>query len=833
MSKTKIYILILCIVLNFFCAQGQNNTQNIALINVLNELSKFHDVTFNYESRRLENIKVFPLPQNLSFSAKIKNLETQTHLIFTKVSNVVFTITEAITVCGYIKDASQNPLSGATIQGKTDDVISDDAGYFKIELSAFNEVLTIRYMGFKSIEREAKFFNLNDCETIAMVEDLQIMSPIVINSYLIQGIDKIQDGSTFIDYSKFTLLPGLIESDVLQTVQALPSVLSVDETVSNINIRGGSHDQNLLLWDDIKMYQSGHFFGLISSFNPQITQTATLINNGTGAAFSDGVSGTIHMRSDQNLQSKFKGSFGVNLLNADGFVDVPLGNRSSVQIAARKSTDDVKRTPTYDAYFERITQNTEAENNGSDVKNSEQNFNFYDTSLRWLYKPTDKDAFRLNFLLINNDLSFDETATLNGTLETRESNVSQNSIAAGFNYSRAWNNKLSTTLNIYNTDYKLQAINANILADQRFLQENSVSEYGIKFESLYHQKLWTFNLGYNFVESEVVNLNDIDFPRFVRRDSEVLREHAVFGQTYYENETKDFSVRSGVRLNYISTFNELLIEPRLSIRKTIGNHLEIEALGEFKHQNVSQIVDFQNDFLGIEKRRWQQTDNDSIPILKSKQASLGILYKKKGWLIDVKGYFKTVDGITTQSQSFTTKYELTKAKGSYEAFGLEALLRKKFKNLISWLSYAYINNTYTFETLEDIEFPSNFDITHSITFGSTYSNTHWDISAGLNYRTGKPTSMPLFGNEVDGNDVNFDVANNRRLQDFMRVDASLVYKFKISNRFRSEIGVSIWNLSNRENPINNYYRVTDENSPVQFSRFSLGLTTNAVLRVYF
>jgi hypothetical protein len=149
------------------------------------------------------------------------------------------------------------------------------------------------------------------------------------------------------------------------------------------------------------------------------------------------------------------------------------------------------------------------------------------------------------------------------------------------------------------------------------------------------------------------------------------------------------------------------------------------------------------------------------------------------------------------------------------------------------LSYAIINNTYTFETLEDIVFPSNFDITHSITFGSTYSNTHWHISAGLNYRTGKPTSMPLFGNEVDGNDVNFDVANNRRLQDFMRIDASVVYKFKISDRFRSEIGVSIWNLSNRENPINNYYRVTDENSPVQFSHFSLGLTTNAVLRVYF
>ncbi|WP_189702544.1 TonB-dependent receptor [Subsaximicrobium wynnwilliamsii] len=769
----------------------------------------------------------------MSLTNKIKNLEKQTNLIFSKISDVVISITEAITICAYIRDTSQKVLSGATIKGATAYAISKDDGYFEIEVASLSDIITIRFMGFKTIERKAQFFNLNSCEIISMLEEEQVISPVVLNGYLVQGIDKRQDGSTLIDYSKFTLLPGLIESDVLQTVQALPGIISVDETVSNINIRGGSHDQNLMLWDDIKMYQSGHFFGLISSFNPQITQTATVINNGTDASYSDGVSGSIFMESDKKLQSKFEGSFGINLLNADLFADVPLGEKSSVQIAARKSTDDLLRTPTYDTYFDRVTQETEAQNNSSEVSNSNQGFDFYDTSLRWLYQPTDKDIIRLNFILINNNLSFDETATLNGALETRESSVSQNSMAAGLNYKREWNSNLSTTLNIYNTDYKLQAINANILAGQRFLQENSVSETAIKLEALYHQNLWKFMLGYNFVESEVVNLNDIDLPRFVRRDSEVLREHAVFGQTYYENEAKDFSVRSGVRLNYIDEFNELIIEPRLNIRKALGNHFEIEALGEFKHQNVSQIVNFQNDFLGIEKRRWQQTDNDSIPILKSKQASLGILYKNKGWLVDVKGYFKTVAGITTQSQSFTTKYELEKEKGSYDAYGVEVLFRKKFKHLNSWLSYSYINNTYTFETLEDKEFPSNFDITHAFTMGSTFSNTHWNISAGLNYRTGQPTSIPLLGNEVIDDAVNFDTANSSRLQDYMRIDVSALYKFKISNSFRSEIGASVWNLSNRENPINNFYRVNDNNDPIKFSRFSLGITTNAVWRLYF
>jgi hypothetical protein len=149
------------------------------------------------------------------------------------------------------------------------------------------------------------------------------------------------------------------------------------------------------------------------------------------------------------------------------------------------------------------------------------------------------------------------------------------------------------------------------------------------------------------------------------------------------------------------------------------------------------------------------------------------------------------------------------------------------------LSYSYINNTYTFEALEEIEFPSNFDITHSITLGSTFSNKSWNISAGLNYRTGRPTSIPLAGNEIENNSVNFDSANNRRLPYYMRVDASAIYKLRISDAFRSEIGASVWNITNRENTISNYFRIGENDTVNGFSRFSLGLTTNAVIRIYF
>lgn len=834
MGRTRFYIILsLC----FFVSRnshGQNSEQKVPIIEVIEEITKSHSVTFNYESNLLNDFSVVPVPKDLSLNAKIKNLENQTNLVFDKISDSVYTISKVIELCGYIKDSvSQNALTGATVTSGFDYAITDDNGYFEIELRTKNQLVTIRHIGFRTIERQVKYFSLENCGTIAMLVQNEAIAPVIIETYLVRGIDKREDWSTSIDYNRFSLLPGLIESDVLQTVQALPSILSVDETVSNINIRGGSNDQNLMLWDDIKMYQTGHFFGLISSFNPLMTQKASVVNNGSDVALTDGVSGTIHLQTDKQIDSKFNGVVGLNFLNAELFSNIPIGNKSSLQIASRKSLDDLIRTPTYDVYFDRVTQETEADNNVASVTNSNQDFDFYDTSLRWLYQPSDKDFIRLNFILINNDLGFNETADVNGNSRTRRSNISQNTLAIGVNYKRQWNQKMSSTINIYDNEYKLEALNADVLNNQLQLQENIVSETSIQLNNLYEENQWRFNLGYEFTETEVINLNDIDLPRFVRRDEEVLREHGAFGQAWYKSPNNNFSIRGGVRANYLTRFEKLIIEPRLSVRQVIGEHIEIEAQGEFKHQSTSQIVNFQNDFLGVEKRRWQLTDNDSIPVLQSKQASVGILYKNSGWLLDAKGYYKNVNGITTQSQSFTTKYEFAKEKGSYEAFGFELLCRKNYGKFNSWLSYSYLDNTYTFEDLEDVELPSNFDISHSVALGTTFSNKTWNVSAGLNYRTGNPTTIPQLGNEVIDDNVNFDKGNNDRLIDYFRIDASAIYKFKINNTFRSEIGASVWNISNRENAINDYYRVNPNQTVNRFSRFSLGLTTNAVIRLYF
>lgn len=833
MNQTKRnYFVLWVFLLGCFAAIAQNKTP---LKNILNEITAQHKIQFNYNSNLIDNVSVYAISKKISLTQKFKSIESQTSLIFTKIDANHYSISKVYKICGYIKSSiDRSVLRGATVSTSFNNTVTNEQGYFETRIRFPSEKINIRFLGFQSINLTLKSFLNKECKVIYLQEKEEVITPVSLTGYLVKGIDKLTDGSISISFPEFSLLPGLIETDVLHSVQALPGIQSADETVSNINIRGGSHDQNLILWDGIKMYQSGHFFGLISSFNPQITQKVAVVTNGTDASFSNGVSGTILMKSDDKIQQKLNGSLSLNFINANAFIDIPLGKKSSIQIAARKSIDDWIRTPTYENYFKRVTQNTEVENNVINVTNSNQEFNFYDASFRWLYKPSIKDEIRVNFITINNDLTFDETATRNAIIETRQSSLTQNTIAGGINYKRYWNTNFTTQLNIYETDYKLQAINVNIFDDQRFLQENIVSETGVKLLANYSKNNWEHSFGLGSSESKVTNLNDVDNPRFLRLRSDVIREYAIFGQTQFKNSDNSFIIKPGVRINYIEKFKKTIIEPRISLHKKISSKFTAELLGEFKHQNVSQIINFQNDFLGIEKRRWQLSNNDDIPIIKSKQLSFGISYKNKSLLIDTKGYYKKVDGITTQSQSFTTKYEFEKEKGSYNVWGAEILVRKKLRNLNTWLSYSFLKNRYFFENLEEQNFRSNFDFTHSFTLGNTYTYKDFKLSAGLNYQTGKPTSQPISNNEIVNNNINFEVANNSRLNNYLRIDASATYQWRITNTSGFDLGIALWNISGNENQINNYYRVNEGTNEVnKFTQLSLGTTTNILVRFYF
>ncbi|WP_298555340.1 TonB-dependent receptor [uncultured Algibacter sp.] len=710
--------------------------------------------------------------------------------------------------------------------------------FLRLETQLDFELLDSRFIVIKAIKKKRNDFII------------QNLKEVVVNNYLTTGITKLNDGSLTIKPKTFGILPGLIELDVLQTLQAIPGVQSTDETVSNINVRGGTHDQNLLLWDGIKMYQSGHFFGLISAFNPYTTKRVNIFKNGSSAKYGDGISSVIDMRLPDNIDNEFDAGLGFNLINADGYIKLPLSQKTELQLSTRRSITDLINTSTYDQYFKRIFQDSDF-SKGKENRNSisqNESFHFYDIAAKFLYDISKKNKVRFHFLNVNNNLNYDEQSTINDRDEALNSKLSQENLAFGVTYTRDWTGKLSTTTQAYISNYNLDATNFDVINNQRLIQKNEVYDISAKLDLNYKfNNLFKINSGYQFSEVGISNLEDVNNPVFRSFIRNVLRSHAVYVEIGFLSNDAKTKLTLGGRLNYIEKFDLIFAEPRLSFSQRFLNNFRFEVLGEFKSQTTTQVIDLQNDFLGIEKRRWVLSNNNKeiikndnqtiypIPVSKSKQFSTGIHFNKNKLLISAETYIKKVDGITTRSQGFQNQFQFTNSNGSYEIKGVDLLLNKQFSDIVSsWISYSYSSNNYTFDDLnEGKKFPNNADVTHALTFAGTYTNNNFKFAAGLNWHSGIPNTKPSIDDDSDDDVITYASPNSSRLDDYLRVDCSATYSFNISDSTKATIGASIWNLLNKKNIINTYYSLDENNEVISVENRSLGITPNISLRVRF
>lgn len=775
-KKDVIYLFISLFFLNGIALAQDVQKEQQPLIEVLQAVETKFDISFSYADETIKNKQVVPPDDNISLAEILTYLSSTTGLEF--------------------------------------------------------EVLDNRFIAIKSTittnEKERK---------------IEILPEVIISNYLTSGIAKDNTGGVVIKPKSFGILPGLIEPDVLQTVQALPGVLSVDETVSNINVRGGTNDQNLLLWDGIKMYQSGHFFGLISAYNPYLTESVNVYKNGTSAKFGDGISSIIDMQLSNELEDEFKAGTGFNLINLGGFAKIPITKKMELQLSSRRSVNDVIITPTYDQYFKRIFQDSDLTNNQGNNSNSvtkNERFYFYDITTKLLYDLTKKDKLRLNFLNIYNNLNYEEQSRINDVNEVLNSQLTQRNLAAGISYTRYWTNRFYTTAQVYYSNYGLDATNFDVTNNQRLIQENQVYDSALKLEAEYTvDNNFKFNGGYQFFETGISNLEDVNNPEFRSYIKEVIRSSSFFMEGQFLSNNANTNLRFGTRINYFQKFNKVLIEPRLSFSQRFLNSFKFEVLGELKSQTTSQIIDLQNDFLGVENRRWVLSNNITIPILKSKQVSAGIHYKKNKLLISVEGFMKQVEGITTRSQGFQNQYQFVNAIGEYKVKGVDFLINKQFSSFSTWLSYSIAKNDYTFDDLNNGQsFPNNLDIRHAATFAGTYSVKDFKVALGVNWHTGKPNTIPSETQNPFNNNIEYDTPNSERLNDYVRTDFSTTYSFDLSPNTTAIIGASIWNLFNKKNVINTYYTIDNysadvENNIKTVDNLSLGITPNVSLRVHF
>ena len=854
--KINKWILLIGLCAVNFCL-GQNNSIKRPLKDIITATELKFNVKFSYAFDDVSDVVIEQPSPDFNLEQTIAYLNSKTLLNFKILDSRYITVSvieKNISICGLVV-ASENiePLLGASVvvNNSNKGIITNENGKFQLNDVPLNAAITISYLGFKSLQIPAKYFfsETNACKQLVLTENKEELNQVLITKFLTTGFQKLLDGSTVLNTQSFGILPGLTDPDILQSIQTLPGVESINESIANINVRGGTNDQNLMLWDGIKMYHSGHFFGLISAYNPNLTSKVVVTKNGTSSEFSDGVSSTINMYTKNELTGKFSGGAGANLISADVFLEIPLSNKLELHVSGRRSITDVFKTPTYTNYFDRSFQDSDIKTTNESVENqtTTSNFIFYDYTAKVLFDLNENHKFRANVIGINNNLDYYERVVDNGESDSKSSNLSQENIGFGGQWMAQWNSKFKTHFTAYYSRYNVDAEDYSIETDQLLTQKNEVLETGFKLNSHYKLSDYLSLLnGYQFNETGILNETTVTKPVYDRTKKDVLLNHALFTEATYKQGGTFF--RIGARANYFQKFNKLLIEPRLNLRQKLTSQFALKVEGEFKNQSATQIIDFQDDFLGVENRRWilanekNSTDlaDRNIPISVSKQGSFGLEYHQNNFNIEATGFYKIVEGITASNQGFYNNFQYLNAIGDYTVKGLEFLANKTSNSYSAWVSYTYAINDYTFETFTPSVFPNNADIRHSVSIGFNYDILeNLKISLGGVWRTGQPYTAPVKGNETvqSGNStfVNYDTPNSKNLDEIKRLDASLSYKFNIYQSINASLKLGVINLTNAKNIINRYYKVNpnDSTTAIQVNNTSLNLTPNVSFRVYF
>lgn len=819
-----------------FSSLKVNSQNSFSFLEELNLVENKFDVKFSYVISNIENIQLQGKISDIStLNEIITYINSKTFLIATKIDERFISIApkqENIEICGTIVDKNNIPINNAsvTVSGKLYGSTSDENGVFYLKNLKISDNLEIQYLGNKSILKNVNelISPVSDCIKLTMVEEEIELNEVFIKNYIANSLSKLKDGTVQLDTKNFDILSGQVEPDLLQTSQILPGIESPNESISNINVRNGVSDQNVIFWDNIKMYNPTHFFGLISAVNPYLTKNISIIKNGTSAKYNDGVSSTILLKTDNDLTQKFKGGFGANFISYDGFITVPINDKLELKTSFRNSNNNWFNTPTYNSYFNKTFQNSAV---GTSTSNSD--FSFYDVNVSLLYNLNSNNNLKVNYIKINNDLNYYEVDGSN-----LADKIKQNSDAIGLTYNSKINRKLTAKISGYYTKYSLLSNNYQNNQQQLVIQENEVLENSIKTTLNYtFNNYFSLESGYQLNETGVLSRTNVDNPLYNRIQRSVMLNHSAFVESNYRDNR--WFVRTGVRFNYFDKINQTTIEPRINVNYSFNENLSINAQFEAKSQYTSQVIDYLDDFLGVETRRWVMAD-ENIPLIKSSQFSLGSTFKKNKLLIDLNFFYKNIEGILISGQGFQNQIQNKRLDGEQKSTGIEVLLNQRSKKADFWLSYTLSNSDLLFKQINENYFPSNNDIRHSSTIGFNFHfNKRLNTSISGIVKSGKPYTTINTEQETikDGNFtiVNYASLNKEKLKAYSRVDFSINYLFLKTQTINSTVKFGILNVFNKKQILDSYY-VVDQNDNSKATKInikSLEFTPNLSLRFAF
>ena len=218
-----------------------------------------------------------------------------------------------ITLSGYVTDSeSGEALIAANIHDEDNSNITwtNSEGFFVLVFEDGEEVkVEVSYVGYKSefLKIESDTFL-----TVCLRQDTLGTVLVTATQEGRSSLEVIQLQAKQLNY--MPLIMG--ERDLFKGLTLLPGVGFGIEGRSEVTVRGGTSDQNLILYDDVPLYSSGHLLGFISIFNPLAVKSVRLYKGQFPSRYGGRLSSVIDVASrDPNIHG-IKGEYSFGLINS-------------------------------------------------------------------------------------------------------------------------------------------------------------------------------------------------------------------------------------------------------------------------------------------------------------------------------------------------------------------------------------------------------------------------------------------------------------------------------------------------------------------------------------
>ncbi|HXD79838.1 MAG TPA: TonB-dependent receptor, partial [Puia sp.] len=733
-----------------------------------------------------------------------------------------------VNLAGYALDAATGePIVGASIyiEHPRIGVASDQYGYYSISLPRGRHILNIQSIGMRDTRRLIMVYG-DGKMNIELHTQVMTLKKVTVSAEKISNIKGTEMGVQKIDIKTIKQIPVVFgEADILRVVTMLPGVQTVGESSTGLNVRGGSADQNLVLFNDATIYNSAHFFGFFSAFNPEVVKDVELFKSSIPARYGGRLSSVLDINGREGNKRNITGSAGVGLLTSRVNIEGPLVKDKTSFILGGRTT-----------YADWLLQDLPAQ-----YKNSRASF--YDVNLTISHEINKKNNLYLTGYLSEDHFNLNNDTTY--AYGNRNLNLKWKHI-----FSNKWNSVLSGGYDRYqysigSSQNPVNAFDLGFNINQLYVKANF---------NYYLSASHTIEFGLNTLRYRLhpghyfpVGNKSLVVPDTLH--AEQAQESALYLSDHY-TVTNSLSIEGGLRWSVYNYLGPAAVnnyatgiplttqtqtgttdypagkiirtyggpEYRISARIVLDENFSIKAGYNTARQYIHMLS---NTTAMAPTDIWKLSDPNIQP-QSGDQFSFGAYRNFKSNTIEtsVEVYYKRIhDYLDYKSgaQLIMNQHIETDVMETHgKAYGVEFLIRKSTGKLNGWLSYTWsrillqqndpkegplINNGHWY--------PADYDKPNDAVVVANYRVNHrFSVSVNANYSTGRPITLPIGVYYYAGSlRTLYADRNTYRIPDYFRTDFSMNIdgNHKVHQKTHNSWTIGLYNVTGRHNPYSVYY----------------------------